>query len=132
MSVRDEVERVFEEINKRKEEITLSEIRALFESIGFEEVTPEHLSSILNVSPEEARELFRSVMRSRESKAGNLVFSYFSPLLLFRHRESDFYVTVEYDYTLSRGGVFTGTFYTAEMLRNELEYWRGSALANIR
>jgi hypothetical protein len=122
MSVRDKVERVFEEINERKE-VTLSEIRALFESIGFEEVTPEHLSSILNVSPEEAREFFDNIMSSRESKAGNFVFSYVSPLLFLHHRESDLLITIEYDYVLSRGA-YTGTFYTVEMLRNEFKLFK--------
>jgi hypothetical protein len=120
MVVREKVERIFEEINKRKEEITLSEVRELFKSVGFEEVTPEHLSSTLNVSLEEAKEFLRDMMRSRESVAGNLVFSSVTPHFFFRHQESDFYVIVEYDYVLSRG-VFTGTYYTADDLRHSFK-----------
>jgi len=122
-NIRSEVERILEEINERRE-VSLSEIRSLFESIGFEEVTLEYIASVLNASLEEAREYVDLLMSSRESIAGNLVFSYVSPLLFLRHRESDLFITIEYDYVLSRGGVYTGTIYTAEMLRHDFKLFK--------
>jgi hypothetical protein len=122
--VREKVERILEEINEKKGKITRSEIRSLFESIGFEEVTLEYIASMLNASPEEAKEYIDFLMSSREAIAGNLVFSYVSPLLFLHHRESDLFIVVEYDCVLSRGGVFTGTFYTADMLRHDFKLFK--------
>jgi len=124
MNIRNEVEKILEEINERRGEVSLSEIRNLFKSIGFEEVTPEYLASLLNASLEEAREYVNFLMSSRESIAGNLVFSSVTPLLFLRHRESDLFIVVEYNCVLSRGGVFTGTFYTADMLRHDFELFK--------
>jgi hypothetical protein len=122
--VREKVERILEEVNEKKGKITLSEIRNLFESYGLEEVTSERLASLLKASPEEAREYVNLLMSSRESIAGNLVFSSITPLLLLHHRESGLFVTLEYDYVLSRGGVYTCTFYTVDMLKNEFKLFK--------
>jgi hypothetical protein len=124
VDIRSEVEKILEEINERREEITLSEIRKLFEVAGFEEVTLEHIASILNASLEEAREYVNLLMSSRESIAGNLVFSSVTPLFFLHHRESDLFITIEYDYTLSRGGVYTGTFYTTDALKRDFELFK--------
>ncbi|MCC6005740.1 MAG: hypothetical protein LM590_15480 [Thermofilum sp.] len=124
VDIRNEVEKILEEINERRGKITLSEIRRLFESIGFEEVTPESMASTLGASPEEAREYISFLMSSRESIAGNLVFSYVSPFLFLHHRESGLFVTVEYDYVLSRGGVYTCTFYTTDALKRDFELFK--------
>jgi len=124
MNIRNEVEKILEEINEKRGEVTLSEIRNLFESIGFEEVTLEYIASVLNASLEEAREYVDLLMSSRESITGNLVFSSITPLLFLHHRESDLFIVVEYDCVLSRGGVFTGTFYTADMLRHDFKLFK--------